>query len=281
MPSWCPWHAHKTHGSMFISWTNMHVLILVRLNKNWYLGYHEYHVYIKINSSSVKVATEFEPRHDKTNKVSMRPAKTQINLGVRPVWSESSLSAWRKSGSLATHLTQSEDSDQTGRMPRLIWVFAGRTVTLLVLTCRDSFNEFSNLTYVKPKKISSRWCQTFYACSFWPIRKNANEPPHDKINKMNVRPTKSQISLGIRPVWSESSLSALRKLGSLATHWAHSEDTDQTGRMSRLIWVFAGRTWHFVGFVTRRLKYSLHCLDLKMQLAYCVSILNKPFRLLI
>ena len=28
----------------------------------------------------------------------------------------------------------SEDSDQTGRMPRLIWVFAGRTATLLVLS---------------------------------------------------------------------------------------------------------------------------------------------------
>ena len=58
----------------------------------------------------------FEQRHDKTNKVTVRPAKTQISLGIRPVWSELSLSAWRK------------------RMPRLIWVFAGRTVTLLVLS---------------------------------------------------------------------------------------------------------------------------------------------------
>ena len=41
-----------------------------------------------------------EPRHDKTNKMSVRPAKTQISLGIRPVWSESSLSAWRKPGSL-------------------------------------------------------------------------------------------------------------------------------------------------------------------------------------
>ena len=56
------------------------------------------------------------------------------------------------------------------------------------------------------------------------------EPPHDKTNKMTVRPAKTQISLGIHPVWSESSLSASRKLGSLATHWAHSEDSDQTGR---------------------------------------------------
>ena len=51
------------------------------------------------------------------------------------------------------------------------------------------------------------------------------------INRLMTRPTmwpvcpaKTQISLGIRPVWSESSLSAWRKLGSLATLWAHSKD---------------------------------------------------------
>ena len=81
----------------------------------------------------------FEPRHDKTNNVAVRPAKTQISLGICPVWSESSLSAWRKLGSLATHWVHSEDSDKTGRMPRLIWVYAGRTATLLVLSCRGSF----------------------------------------------------------------------------------------------------------------------------------------------
>ena len=79
-----------------------------------------------------------EPRHDKTNKFSVCPAKTQISLGIRPVWSESSLSAWRKLRSLTTHWAHSEDSDQTGRMPRLIWVFTGRTVTLLALSCRGS-----------------------------------------------------------------------------------------------------------------------------------------------
>ena len=67
------------------------------------------------------------------------PAKTQISLGIRPVWSEPSLSAWRRTGSLATHWAHSEDSDQTGKMPRLIWVFAGRTLILLVLSCRGSY----------------------------------------------------------------------------------------------------------------------------------------------
>ena len=63
------------------------------------------------------------------------------SLDIRPVWSESSLSAWRKLRSLAIHWVHSEDADQTGRMPRLIWVFAGCTLILLVLSCRSSFNK--------------------------------------------------------------------------------------------------------------------------------------------
>ena len=36
---------------------------------------------------------------------------------------------------------------------------------------------------------------------------------------------------------------------------ADNEDSDQTGRMPKLIWVFAGDTFHFVGFVTMQLNY--------------------------
>ena len=36
-----------------------------------------------------------------------------------------------------------------------------------------------------------------------------------------------------------------------------SEVSEQTGQMPRLIWVFAGRTWHFVGFVMKWLTYQL------------------------
>ena len=76
----------------------------------------------------------YEPRHDKTNNVAVHPAKTQISLGIHPVWSESSLCAqWVAKDPSLLH-AGSEDSDQTGPMPRLIWVFAGRTVTLLVLS---------------------------------------------------------------------------------------------------------------------------------------------------
>ena len=56
----------------------------------------------------------------KPTKWPVRPAKTQINLGIRPVWSVSSLSAWRNIGPLTTYWVYSDDSDQTGQMPRLM-----------------------------------------------------------------------------------------------------------------------------------------------------------------
>ena len=63
----------------------------------------------------------------KPTKWHVRPVKTQISLGIRPVWSEYSLCAqWVAKDPSFLHV-DSEDSDQTGRMPRLIWVFAGHT----------------------------------------------------------------------------------------------------------------------------------------------------------
>ena len=47
---------------------------------------------IVFSQSILAVLSAYELRHDKTNKMS-----------VRPVWSESSLSAWGILGSLATH----------------------------------------------------------------------------------------------------------------------------------------------------------------------------------
>ena len=69
----------------------------------------------------------------------------------------------------------------------------------------------------------------------------------------HVRPAKTQISLGICPVWSESSPCAKWVAKDPSFLDADSEDSDQTGRMPRLIWVFAGRTGHFDGFVMRQL----------------------------
>ena len=82
-----------------------------------------------------------------------------------------------------------------------------------------------------------------------------HEPPRDKTKNVAVRPAKTQISLGIHPVWSESSLCTQWVAKGPSFLHANREGSDQTGRMPRLTWVFAGRTCHFVGFVTRRLIY--------------------------
>ena len=100
----------------------------------------------------ISLPLSFEPRHDKTNKMSVCPAKTQISLGIRPVWSESSLCAqWVAKDPSFLH-ADSEDSDQTGQMSRLIWVLAGRTTTLLVLSCHGSFDVLFPIPISKIKK---------------------------------------------------------------------------------------------------------------------------------
>ena len=99
---------------------------------------------------------------------------------------------------------------------------------------------WQNLTKwpLRPAKTQIRLGIHLGICPIWPLH-----------------PAKTQIRLGIHPVWSESSL---------CTHWVvkdpmflhvDNEDSDQTGRMPRLIWVFADCTGHFVGFVMRRLNY--------------------------
>ena len=81
-----------------------------------------------------------------------------------------------------------------------------------------------------------------------------NEPPHDKNNKMTVCPAKTRISLGIHPVWWESSLCTQWVAKDPGFLHADSEDwsdwVDAQAHL-RLRWAH-----HFVGFVMRRLKYS-------------------------
>ena len=78
------------------------------------------------------------------------------------------------------------------------------------------------------------------------------EPQHEKTTKWSACPAKTQIT------WA----SAQSDQSSLCTQWIakdqsflheDSNDSDQSGWMPRLIWVFAGCTGHFVGFVIRRL----------------------------
>ena len=111
----------------------------------------------------------------------------------------------------------------------------------------------------KKKKlgISSWWKNLIILkCCVAKVVTSIFEPPHDKTDKVAVHPVKTRISPGIHPVWLESLLSAWRKLGSLATHWVHSKDSDQTGQMPRLICLHWPHS-HIVGFVMRWLKLPI------------------------
>ena len=79
------------------------------------------------------------------------------------------------------------------------------------------------------------------------------ELPHDKTNKMTVCPAKTQISLGTCPVWSESSMSAWRNIGSSATQWAHCEDwSDWADAQADLSLCWAHRSFCWFCLICKR-----------------------------
>ena len=79
-----------------------------------------------------------------------------------------------------------------------------------------------------------------------------------------------QISLGICPVWSESLLCAQWVAKYPSFLHADSKDSNQAGQVPRLIWVFAGCTCHFVGFV----MFSFISLQFPVHMN-CVVLYNK------
>ena len=137
----------------------------------------------------VTIYKPYEPRHDKTNKLTVRPAKTQISLGIRPVWSKSSLCAqWVAKVPRFFHADR-EDSDQTGRMPRLIWVFAGRTLTLLVLSCRGSYEAVIYITTGRYNFVRSRrthWCFSWFLVSSCQIPRSSLFPVYWQITVLQT-----------------------------------------------------------------------------------------------
>ena len=111
--------------------------------------------------------------------------------------------------------------------------------------------------------------------NFWLLDSQELSCLTTKPAKWSVCPAKTRISLG------ESSLYAqwVVKDPSFLHAWVakdpcflhtDSEGSDQTGQMPRLIWVFAGRTGHYVGFVMRRIS----CFVLLIYL--CTLLLHEP-----
>ena len=71
----------------------------------------------------------------------VRLAKTQIRLGIRPVWSESSLCAWRKPGSLATNWAPAKTLIRQGGCPGWFESSLGVGFVVLRLIWGDGFRQ--------------------------------------------------------------------------------------------------------------------------------------------
>ena len=108
-------------------------------------------------------------------------------------------------------------------------------------------------------KWTEEWQDLYYN---WHMSRLMTKPP-----KWYVRPAKTQISLGIRPVWSESSLCAQWVAKDPSFLHADSEDSgwsdwaDAQADLS-LRWAYT----HFVGFIMRRLI----CVQRSLRTAYAV-----------
>ena len=78
-----------------------------------------------------------------------------------------------------------------------------------------------------------------------------------KPTKWTVHPAKTKISLDGCPGWSEPSQCVQWVAKDPVLLQADSEDSDQTARLSRLIWVFAGHTGHFDGYINAWTYYQI------------------------
>ena len=128
----------------------------------------------------------------------------------------------------------------------IIKLFHYHVITCLILWFQHVFA----VTIRSPERILPS-----HRAVFWSESKNTKsysqfcctyELPHDKTNKMSCVPSEDS-DQPRHPPSLMSSLSAWRKLGSLATHWAHSEDSAQSDLS--LCWAHKSFCWfcHFLG----------------------------------
>ena len=177
--------------------------------------------------------------------------RKRINWHVRTawfrlVWSKSPLSTWRNVAFVAIQKSPSEDSDQTARMRRLICIFVGRTCPKAHFRRSGTIYAWGSWlfhTVIVNQTFTGIILESYFClrianvnttdwtdCKnnlYW--RQSTNKPKRPKA--WHVRPAKIQISLHIRAVWSESSLSAFWTAKDAKFLHANNEDCDQTARV--------------------------------------------------
>ena len=161
----------------------------------------------------------------------MCPAKIQISLRIRAVWSESSLGAFGIANDANFLNRDNKDSDQTVKMRRPIWVYVGRTCQKVrfltyrlklcshILLHRCIVNCFicSRLCVLVLQISQTRFYITVLQICWvvwWTLTCCSNKMCRNvkKSTFWHVLPTKTQIRLRMRAVWLKSSLSEWKKL---------------------------------------------------------------------
>ena len=93
----------------------------------------------------------------------------------------------------------------------IMFFYGGNKINKRTFWCQETTRMKSPVFSIVHEMTSSH-CRTLLPFSMAgctcniPVRMDTYEPPHDKTNKMTVRPANTQISLGIRQVWSEFAL---------------------------------------------------------------------------
>ena len=125
----------------------------------------------------------------------VRPAKPQISLRIRAVWSEPLLVTWIFYECKATDWTSFGVSKLKRRLQRLVWVYTCQNATKLEITCQGSFSKWkipvddmglfflAILKYVLKlkkikKKIWSHWSSTFCLSNLSLALKQCNQQIH-------------------------------------------------------------------------------------------------------
>ena len=105
---------------------------------------------------------QLSPSMKKLTKWYVHPAKTQISLGIHPVWSESSLSVWISIGSLATYERTVKTLIRLGKGPGWPKTSLVAHVIVLVLSCFSSIyfeNHIDTLAhhFASKTNLSTEW----------------------------------------------------------------------------------------------------------------------------
>ena len=172
--------------------------------------------------------------------------RRKISLHSCTVWSESSLPSWRNLASLAFQTAPKEDSDQTARMRRLIWIFAGyRCLKVRLLTLRLSCIFRPNPKLIKPglrerleEFQNSAGAQHFLQNRMCDQRRHRSACPSSQADKSIRSPPEDALVQSLP-----------RECPAM---------TNQPARTRRLTWVFAKRTCNLAENAVPRIRWKPH-----------------------